>query len=164
MTKTCQKPETSVVDPVHFDTDPDPRLRTTDLRSHWLLFKETVHLHWYIIHIFKLKLVHTYTDTVCTPVQAYTVIMGCYSYTLIHIFSSQDTFCFCILCRLQWDWFLYICISALIHIISRFIHITHIDTASTSIFLYADTVIHWYTYSIWLSTYILFLHSFCRLK
>jgi hypothetical protein len=66
------------------------------------------------------------------------IFIGWYSYTLIHIFSSQATYYFWVLCRLQWDWFLYtdIYIFKPIHT-----HYTH-RYASTSIFLYAYTVIH----------------------
>ena len=57
-----------------------------------------------LIHIFKPIHTHYTLRYASTSIYLYADTV---SHWYIYIFSSQDTFSFCILCRLQWDWFLY---------------------------------------------------------
>ena len=97
------------------------------------------HMQVYIYRLIQytyciFKMIHTHIDT---PVQAY--------YILIHIFSSQDTFSFCILCRLQWDWFLYT--YTYIQADTYTLNIIHKDTlVQAYIYMLIQSVIDTYTY------------------
>ncbi len=95
------------------------QLRVDDfqIRSRW-------YIGWYNINIFKMIGTH-----IETPVQAYI-------YRLIQLyinthFSFQDTFCFCIICRLYTDTY-----------IQADTYTYTLRYASTSIYVYADTVSH----------------------
>ncbi len=84
----------------------------------------------YTVHIFKM--IHTH---ICRYASTSILHIGWYSYTLIHILAFKIHFVF-----------VFFADYTLIHIFKP-IH-THytLRYASTSIYLYADTVSHWYLY------------------